>query len=65
MIEWRELERHIIEIARSEGYLLVAPPNGDTYLQVMPKDLPSEINLSEFARSLADRLNARSQTVRT
>jgi hypothetical protein len=65
MIEWRELERHIIEIARSEGYLLVAPSNGDTYLQVMPKDLPSEINLSEFARSLADRLNARSQTVRT
>lgn len=59
MAAWQELEVEIADIARKEGHRLDTNHFGDTIL------LSREaINLTEFARVLAERVTVNSKTVK-
>lgn len=62
-MNWRELEAEIIDIARKHGLEVDEASNGDKGL-VFTDDGVIDINVTEFAKALADRLNAKAIKVK-
>lgn len=61
MTNWRLLEDEIIDILRREGFTLDENRDGDKIIDV---DKSPELNISIFARKLAERLDMKPKTAK-